>query len=155
MADTAGGLPRVDFYHLDNDKPHSTRLFCCRLSDKAWSLGNRILILCQDNRECQLLDQLMWTWRDDSFLPHSLAGTDEAEHSPIVISDSLPAGSRFDLIINLDTDLPCRNESIASCTHRIAEIINQNPKLKQQGRLRYSYYDKYNYPLEYHEITTG
>ena len=164
LAVSESALPRVDFYHLATDQEHSLRLFCCRLTEKAWKLGNRMFVYCTDEKHSHMLDDLMWTFRNHSFLPHALINTAEAKaDTPILLGNQLPADGQFDLIINLTTNMDEHTaEQISgqiaqiSCqTDRIAEIINQNPNCKQQGRIRYSYYDKKRYPLEYHEITAG
>ncbi len=149
------GLPRVDFYHLPHDNARKLQLFTCRLTEKAWKLGNRIFILCADDMTCQLLDQLLWTWRDTGFLPHAPSTADNAADTPVLLGAQPPAGADFDLIINPGADISAQIESLTPHTRRIAEIIDQNPNRKQAGRLRYSYYDKNNYPLEYHEITAA
>ncbi len=148
-------LPRVDFYHLPGDSPHQLQLFTCRLTEKAWKLGNRIFILCADDMACQQLDQLLWTWRDTGFLPHAPSTADDAADTPVLLGSHLPADANFDLIINPGADIRAQIDSLTPHTRRIAEIIDQNPNRKQAGRLRYSYYDKNNYPLEYHEITAA
>lgn len=149
-------LPKVDFYHLADEQAHPMRLFCCRLADKAWRMGNRIFIHCDDSKQVAMLDDLMWSYRDDGFLPHATlkSPTDTAD-TPILLGESIPAEQPFDLLINLASSLPTELDRISARIGRIAEIINQNPNVKQQGRIRYSYYDKNKYPLEYHEITAG
>ncbi len=150
-------LPRVDFYHLPNDQERQLQLFCCRLTEKAWRLNNRIFIMVPDAATAQRMDTLLWTYRDDGFLPHEVVGqmTETPAQSAILIGEQLPEEQHFDLLINLAQALPTDIESISDKIARIAEIINQNPNRKQQGRIRYSYYDKNNYSLEYHEITAG
>ncbi len=148
-------LPRVDFYHLSGRQPHALRLFCARLSEKAWHLGYRIFILGNDADDCQQLDRALWIYRDTGFLPHALYGSAEAADSPILIGSSFSPDTDFDLLINLNTGALAQIEHFTPRCRRIAEIIDQNPNTKQAGRLRYSYYDKNNYPLEYHEITAS
>lgn len=149
-------LPRIDFYHLADAQAHNLRLFCCRLAEKAWKLGNRIYIHCDDNHQMRVLDDLMWSYRDNGFLPHAVTGNKDAgSDTPILIGTQLPDDGYFDLTINLASQIPAPDEQLAQHTARIAELINQDANCKQQGRIRYSYYDKHNYPLEYHEITAG
>ena len=148
------GLPRVDFYHLPDDNPRKLLLFTCRLTEKAWKLGNRIFILCGNDREYQQLDQLLWSWRDTGFLPHAPSTAAHAADTPVLLGEQLPADADFDLVINPGADIHTQIDSLTPHTRRIAEIIDQNPNRKQTGRLRYSYYDKNNYPIEYHEILT-
>ena len=138
---------RVDFYLLAGDNINHLRVFCCRLAEKAWKLGHRVWIRTGDEHETRQLDDLLWTFSDSSFLPHACADDDQAQHSPVIIGTQPPA-STFDLLINLASDVPVQAAQAA----RIAEILNDDSELKQQGRARYAYYDKNNYTLQHHTI---
>ena len=147
--------PRVDFYHLQSDSVQQLRLFGCRLADKAWQLGHTVLIYTTDEQESRQLDELLWSFRDDSFVPHGLASETQQDIPAVLISHQLPVQTNRDLLINISTRLPAENETAELGCERIAEIINQDANVKQQGRSRYSYYDKNKYTLEYHEINPG
>lgn len=138
---------RVDFYLLAGNNLNSVRQFCCRLTEKAWKLGHRVWIRTNDTNETRQLDDLLWTYSDGSFLPHARADDDEATYAPVIIGDQTP-DNNFDLLINLARDVPDH----AGHFQRIAEILNDDEQLKQQGRLRYLYYDKNNYTLHHHTI---
>jgi len=138
---------RVDFYLLAGDNIKQLQLFCCRLTEKAWKLGHRVWIRTADEHEARQLDDLLWSFNDGSFLPHAVVDDAQAVHSPVLIG-SQPPPSAFDLLINLAIDVPPQ----AGHVSRIAEILNDNAELKQQGRARYAYYDKNNYTLEHHTI---
>ncbi len=138
---------RVDFYLLAGDQINQLRWFCCRLTEKAWKLGHRIWIRTDDASTARLLDDLLWSYQDGSFLPHARLGEADAEHSPVLIGEHSPA-EPIDLLINLAADVPPASEQYA----RIAELVNDDATRKQQGRARYSYYDKNNYTLEHHKI---
>ncbi len=140
-------MPRVDFYILPDEKPASLQLFACRLAEKAWQQGNRILIYTTTANDSQLLDDLLWTFNEGSFIPHAMGGDeDEAEH-PIVISHDRKATDDFQLLINLT------NESATNSTiPRVAEIVNQEPQRKQMGREHFKRYREQGFELHHHEI---
>ena len=147
--------PQVSFYHLGSDQPQDIARFCCRLADKAWQLGHSVAILTRDGHQSRMLDDLLWTFRDEGFLPHALAEDDPEHSAPVRIAERLDGLGNADLLINLCPAISDELEAHEPRFSRIAEIIDENPQTKQQGRIRYSYYDKKNYPLEYHDITSG
>lgn len=140
--------PRVDFYKLNSQNRTSINRFCCQLADKVVNMGNPVFVRTKDEAETRLMDDLMWTFSDSSFVPHAIQGETEDTDAAVIIGHSAPA-SRAYLLINLGDELP---ENIQNY-ERIAEIINDAPDNIHSGRARYSAYKKNNYPLHYHEIT--
>lgn len=47
------------------------------------------------------LDRGLWTWRDDSFLPHGAAGRQESEHPVLLSTQALPVnGARVAVLLD-------------------------------------------------------
>lgn len=144
---SATDLTQVDFYILNEQQsPHSILQFCCRLTEKAWKLGNTIHVRTSDENETRHLDDLMWTYNDVSFLPHSRQG--EAANSRITLGHGQPDTSSCDLLINLAADTPDNPGRFP----RIAEILNDDESVKQSGRLRYTQYQKSGCMVQHHQI---
>ena len=96
-----------------------------------------------------MLDDLLWTFRQNSFLPHGQYGCDEQEDCAIVIghqSDAPHIGK--DVLINLATDVPL----FFSQFERVAEMINEDDSQKQHGRDRYRFYRDRGYELNTHQL---
>lgn len=140
---------RVDFYLLQGTNFQKIQLFCCRLAEKAWKLGNSVFVRTEDEQQAQQLDNLMWTYSDDSFLPHARQDDTQQSEIPIIIGAKTEPAKACDLMINLANDIPDKNNQYS----RIAEIINEDVVIKKQGRIRYGQYDKKNYPLNHHNIS--
>lgn len=140
---------RVDFYLLAGTNTQGIQHFCCRLAEKAWKLGNTVFIRTEDEQQARLLDNLMWTYSDGFFLPHTTSNDVLSSETPIIIGSKTEPAQAFDLLINLASDIP------GECSHylRIAEIINENETIKTHGRVRYGQYTKKNYPLNHHNIS--
>ena len=141
--------PRVDFYKLNSQNRTSISRFCCQLADKVVKMGNPVFVKTRDEAETRLMDELMWTFNDSSFLPHAILGDREDSEVPVVIGHRAPDAGAY-LLINLGDERPANAQNY----QRIAEIINDAPETLQQGRVRYSAYKQDAYPLHFHEITS-
>ena len=62
--------PNVDFYVLNSLAKEGAYRFLCRLVDKAYPLQKQIYIHTSSHEEAQRIDELLWTFRDTSFIPH-------------------------------------------------------------------------------------
>jgi DNA polymerase IIIc chi subunit len=92
-------MTRVDFYQLDPAR-HRYEQVVCHLCQKAWDNRQMTLLLTQDPQQSQHLDHRLWTFADDSFIPHDSV-EDEGFATPILVHDDPePAGDR-QLLINL------------------------------------------------------
>jgi len=141
--------PRIDFYKLNSQNRTGINRFCCQLADKVVKMGIPVFVKTRDEAETRLMDDIMWTFNDTSFLAHAIQGDTSDSDAPVIIGHRTSAANAF-LLINLGDELP---ENI-QCYERIAEIINDAPENLKQGRARYSAYKKEAYPLHYHEITS-
>lgn len=56
------------------------------LLEKTLERGWRACVESPDQRRLEALDSHLWTYREESFLPHGLAGDGEAPHHPIVLT---------------------------------------------------------------------
>ena len=54
-----------------------------RLADKAFQRGHSIFINAADEAQAQHLDELLWSFRPASFLPHGLQGQEHSERIAI------------------------------------------------------------------------
>ena len=66
-------MTRVDFYISKNNHPDDRAKLACRLAEKAYQMKHRIYVHTDDRQQAEQLDQLMWVFRDGSFIPHCLA----------------------------------------------------------------------------------
>jgi len=142
-------MSRVDFYILPDSKPHSMQLFACKLTEKAWQQGQRILIHTDSVEQSHALDNMLWTFRDGSFIPHAISGESSDEDQPVLISHQDLSSENIQIMINLSS----QPASAVSHYERIAEIINQDPQRKLCGREHYKIYRDKGYQLHHHEMS--
>ncbi|HKT71352.1 MAG TPA: DNA polymerase III subunit chi [Steroidobacteraceae bacterium] len=126
---------RVDFYVLEDSSPSARLKLACRLAEKAYLAAQHVLLWHDDSQELKVLDELLWTFADGSFVPHDLAATAVTEAPVVLATGAFPAG-QFDMIINLSTELPPDLER----TRRVAEIIDGDEARRRAGRMRFKAY---------------
>ena len=130
-------MPHVDFYILPGSQPDDRHQFACCLVEKAWHRGHRIHVHTESQDEARWLDQLLWQFREDSFIPHRLQGDDSLKNTPVTIDwqvDSLE--QHDDVLINLAKTVP------GQCIHfsRVSEIVIQSPDVLAATRKHYHEY---------------
>ncbi|MGB9429452.1 MAG: DNA polymerase III subunit chi [Gammaproteobacteria bacterium] len=139
-------MTQVDFYVLPDMAPRGRALFACRLAEKLFGLGQRSFVHLGSETDARELDELMWTFRDRSFLPHAFAGADASV--PVQLGCGEEPKQEFHLLINLAPDVP----AFFSRFERVAEVVDANAVIKVQGRERFRFYKDRGYPLETHKL---
>lgn len=143
-------MTRVDFYILKTSEPQARRLFACKLAEKAWRLGLKVFVQTDSESEDRIMDDLLWTFREGSFVPHALASgsaEDLADTAVTIGHQDAPEGF-CQLLVNLGTRPP----SQAARFERLAEVVDQDEAVRHQGRLRYRQYREQGLELETHNI---
>lgn len=128
-------MAKADFYIL-NKSDHSARLsFLARLIEKATTLGHNIYIHTNDLQQATEIDDYLWTYKIESFLPHELNSTNTKKEltAPVTIGFTEECSGHNDLLINLASELP----SFYKQFDRIAEIVIQNDKILEELRNHY------------------
>ncbi|NND48151.1 MAG: DNA polymerase III subunit chi [Woeseiaceae bacterium] len=140
-------MARVDFYVMKASGEQARRHFACKLAEKAYRLENTVHIVAASREDAAKLDELMWTFRDGSFVPHQLIPAADLD-SPITIGcESDPTDAR-DLLINLCDDVPAVAESFP----RVAELVTSDEGAKQCSRRRYAAYRDQGHNINTHNV---
>ncbi|MCG6897902.1 MAG: DNA polymerase III subunit chi [Thiocapsa sp.] len=141
-------MTRIDFYSLEADSTGDRFLLTCRLVERIRTTDVRILIHCPDSEQARHLDRLLWTFRDESFLPHGLVGRSDPALTPILISADGNPVTEDQVLINLAPQVP----AFFGRFERLCEPIDHDPAARLAGRQRFRYYRDRGYPLEHHQI---
>ncbi len=114
-------MQRSDIYLLNTSTFSAQLDFCCKLTEKAFQQGMKIHIQTREGFQNEALNERLWNFRADSFLPHAV-GQSQSNSHPITIDvtclTSEGQGHR-DLLILLSPDLPPQAEEFA----RVAMIV--------------------------------
>ena len=139
-------VTQVDFYVLDRVDEHARNTLACRLAEKAWRLENTIHIHTMTRADAEHMDELLWTFRDGSFVPHELAGSGTG--APITIGYGSDTVETRDLLITLCDEIP----PFAASFPRVAELVTSEENCRQKSRERYATYRDNGHKIETHKI---
>lgn len=139
-------MTRVGFYVVQTGDQAQRLHVAARLADKAFQQGHKIYINAPDESQARQLDQLLWSFRPSSFLPHALEGEEHSNN--IAIGWGQTPSSHNDLLINLNLEIP----KFFSRFNRVAEVVTQDPASLNALRKSWAFYKERGYQLEKHDL---
>ena len=141
-------MPRADFYLIDKPRfREQPLLLVCELAKRGYAANLSILVLARDAAQAEAIDDLMWSFDPDEYLPHQIAGMDEGDdETPILIATpdmDIPARP---LLINLRDAAPAGNFD------RVLEVVPADPAARGPLRERWKQYQALGYALNKHDM---
>ena len=140
-------MTRIDFYILPGRDPHTRRVTACKLIEKAYRQGHQVFLQTGSAEETRLFDDLLWTFRQGSFVPHELVGATPGE-APVMIGHDPPSDGPCDVLVNMSLALP---EGFTAF-ERVAELVDQEEAVRLAGRQRYKHYQAAGHPIQTHHL---
>ena len=136
-------MTTIQFYHLTTT-PLERAL--PKLVEKAYSAGNRVLLVESAVEKLDLLNQVLWTYSTLTFLPHGAVKDGGAEDQPILLSPTLDNLNRADVAVITDgTALP-----ETSAFKRVTDMFDGNDEAAvQRARTRWKHYQNAGCTLTY------
>ena len=100
--------------------------------------------------QAQQVDELLWGFREESFIPHQLM-SEKNDDQPVkvLIGHDAEPPLECDVLINLAEQVPL----FFSRFPRVAEIVGSDESQKLQARERFRFYRDRGYQLSTHDIT--
>jgi DNA polymerase III subunit chi len=142
-------MTRVDFYVLRSADIRNRQLLACRLTEKAYRLDHTVYVHTDSPTQSRAMDDLLWTFRAGSFVPHVISGKEQGSRlPPVFVGHESEPQCNHDVLINLSPDIPAAVDRF----DRIIEVIDQDEIVRQAGRRRYRFYQEKDYPLATHKL---
>ena len=128
---------KIDFYILATENLQQAHLFACQLLEKIYSeQASSIYLHTNTQEEAEYFDALLWTYRDNSFLPHDIYPGDNENLAPILIGFGEKPDSHQAVLFNFGKDIP----PFFQAFEHVIEIVFNDPLVQQLARLRYKQY---------------
>ena len=140
---------QVLFYNLQDDNQVDKSI--CRITNFYYKKKLKILIIGEDKSQIDTLNDLLWTFEQISFLPHSFES--EYESTPIVLCmidnlQSILDKYKFDVLFNLS-----RNKiNLDTVARYFIEIVTSVEKQKLNARDKYAYYKENEIKVTYEKV---
>lgn len=148
MTQRSPGMPRVDFYVLEQVSADARLRLACKLAERAWSESQKVFVLASGPDEARRLDELLWTYRDGSFVPHDLVEAAGSQPAPVIIGTALEQAPSRDVLLNLAAQVPDGFERFA----RIVEPLDADVERRQRGRERFRIYRERGFTPQSHTV---
>lgn len=129
-------MPRADFYLIQKPRfREQPLLLVCELARKAYDAGLWTLVLARDAAQAEALDDLLWSFDDDAYIPHQIGGSDEEDDlAPVLIAAPDTDTPLRALVINL------RDAPVDGSFDRVLEVVPADDSARGPLRERWKQY---------------
>ena len=143
-------MTQIDFYVVDEDTPDAWLRYACRLIEKAYTMGLHIHIHTADEMMTRQMDDLLWTFRDRSFIPHQHTCESNELCAVTLNHDDLNdmIDSKREVLVNLCGEVPANYQQF----NRIVEIVGNDDAMKKTARARFKAYKDHGETPTHHQV---
>lgn len=141
-------MPRADFYLIAKPRfLENPLLLVCELARKAHDAGHWTLILARDAEQAEALDELLWAFDEDAYIPHQIAGLDEDDaQTPVLIATPESDAPARPLVINL------RDGVAPGSYERVLEVVPADESARGPLRERWREYQTRGFDLNKYDM---
>lgn len=130
-------VPRAEFYLIDKPRfREEPLLLVCELARRAVDARRPTLVLARSAEQGEALDELLWSFDPDSFVPHQIAGDEDDEVTPVLIVPPGLVTADRSLVINL------RDECAVGAFESVKEIVPADLAERDGARRRWREYQQ-------------
>ena len=122
--------------------------YACRILRIAYGKGANVVVYHDDASALQRFNDTLWSFSALDFVPHAIAGSAQATHSPIVLTNSDVALPHRAVILNLSLQVA----PLFSSFERLIEFVPSSGDALIKARERYKFYKDRGYPIKTHEF---
>lgn len=143
-------MARADFYLIAKPRFRAEPLrLVCELARRAFESEQPTLILARDTAQAEELDDLLWSFDPDAYLPHQIAGIADPEDDEVTPILVVPPGAETPprpLVINL------RDEAAGGEFQRVLEVVPADASAREPLRARWREYQQRGFELTKHDM---
>lgn len=136
---------RSDFYFIDDQ---DYWLFSCRLTLKAYQQQHQVYLHMRDESDATKLNEMLWTFQQNSFIPHACIGHYQHDFPPVEIGYGDKPKHHQDILINLSQQLP----SFINQFQRVIEIIPNTEEAKQRAERLLIEHQNQGFEIQQHQL---
>ncbi len=141
--------PRFDFYLSETPKTLNHWQVACRLLTKIHQQQQQAFVLCADQASAEYLDELLWTFQEDSFIPHNLVGEGPDMPPAIQLGWQRPPLHQRNILLVVATSLPDEYNDF----NRVLIVISDEVEEREAARRLYRELRHQNLELAFHKLS--
>ena len=140
-------MPRADFYLIAKPRfRDDPLLLVCELAKRAFESGQRTLILTRSFDQAEQLDEKLWEFDADAFVPHQIAGDGDDAITPVLIAAPDSRTPDRPLVINL------RDDCAPGLFERVLEVVPADEDQRLGSRKRWTTYKAAGFEVAKHDM---
>jgi DNA polymerase-3 subunit chi len=140
-------MPRADFYLIDKPRfRDDPLLLVCELAKRAFASAQPTLILARSLDQAEELDEKLWAFDDDAFVPHQIAGDEDDDVTAVLIVPPDVRVADRPLVINL------RDDCAPGLFERVLEVVPADEALRTGSRERWKTYRQAGFEVAKHDM---
>jgi DNA polymerase-3 subunit chi len=140
-------VPRADFYLIAKPRfRDDPLLLVCELAKRAFENGAATLVLVRSQDQAEQIDDRLWEFDADAFIPHQIAGGDDDAITPVLIAPPQSITADRTLVINL------RDECAPGLFERVLEVVPADEAQRLGSRERWKTYQAADFEVAKHDI---
>lgn len=124
--------------------------YACLQAAHFYRQNQRVFIYTQDQQSAHDIDEMLWAFDADSFVPHNLIGEGPKQGAAVEISWQLPTNRRA-VLINLTSEVP----NFANQFTYLIDFVPSDEAQKQQARNRFRTCRQWGFNLAHQVATTA
>ena len=140
-------MPRADFYLIAKPRfRDDPLLLVCELAKRAFESGQPALILVRSAEQADALDEKLWEFDEQAFIPHQIAGDEDDAVTPVlIVAPGIETPDRA-LVINL------RDECAPGLFERVLEVVPADEAQRLGSRERWKTYKAAGFEVNKHDM---
>ncbi len=140
-------MTRVEFYFNVTDKLAKATELC----ERAVAKGRQLTLFTQDDAMSSRLQQKLWQYTPESFLPSAQPLEENSRLTPIIVDATGDHLLQDDILINLKAEHP----PFFSRFRYLVELVGNDEADKAAARLRYKFYRDRGYQVKSTDAAVG
>ena len=142
-------MEQVDFYLLSAVDDVARLQTACRIASKGYDQGMTIYLQTNDAQQSGMLNDLLWTFSQESFIPHAIRESMTCwQKFPVQIGVTDSGVEELDLLISLQATVP----GDVTNYKRVADLIGGDAEQKRLGRERFRHYREKGVEPKIHQL---
>ncbi|OGT06158.1 MAG: hypothetical protein A2103_02775 [Gammaproteobacteria bacterium GWF2_41_13] len=141
-------MTRVDFYLTSEINAQEILRLACRVLEKAYEQNCQVYVLAESMIQANQLNDLLWTFRDVSFIPHQLVGESLPIPPPIQIGCDIEQSPTQEVLLNLQKNIPENFDQF----QRIIEIVPNDESFHQHALEHQQFFEAHTCEIHRHDL---
>ena len=138
-------LEKAFFY---NSAQRNVVLDISLLIERLFKAHNSILVCCKDQETVEVIDDFLWAYKDDGFIPHSIEKQDQVSVYPILITSKIDKDYEHNTLLALNGVL-IEKEVCQKFANVYYFFDNQENKEKENARIMWKNFVSQNVVCKY------